>query len=77
MIESIKIVEFIKIAFDRLYIPLIRRKFFDIFGFEFGSNGFTKTITASDIEGKGTPYASIEFSIPWWTNDGTEPKPFY
>lgn len=77
MLESIKITEFIKVVFDKLYIPLIRRKFFEIFGLEFNPNGFTKTIKASDIKSGEYPCTSIEFSIPWWTNDGTEPKPFY
>lgn len=77
-LEAIEVTEIINNIYEKLYIPLIRKKFSEFCGISFQDKKISKTINSTEPPDT-TRNISLHtsFTFPWVIHDGKEPNPFY
>lgn len=77
-LDSIEVTEIINNLYEKLYMPLIRKKFADFCGFSFADKSVSITVTSTEAPDPERPISlDASFSYPWYIHNAIEPKPFY
>jgi hypothetical protein len=77
-LEAIEVTEIINNIYEKLYMPLIRKKFGEFFDISFQDNKISKTIKSTEPPDTTRKISlNTSFCFPWWIHDGKEPNPFY
>lgn len=77
-IDVIELMDIINNIFERLYMPLIRKKFEDFAGISFANDNITTFMKSTDItESSVSSSQDFDYSLPWYIHEAKEQKPFY
>lgn len=77
-LEAIEVTEIINNIYEKLYMPLIRKKFGEFCGISYKDKSIRKDIKSTDPPDPTRKISfNTSFTFPWWVHDGKEPNPFY
>lgn len=80
-LDTIEITEIINNIYEKLYIPIFRKKLEVMANISLKDKSLQCSIQSTDPPGPPDPKRPLVFStsmkLPWWVHDGKEPNPFY